>query len=77
MEILVNLLDFLMLLLHNMRNENKSHAFAIQISELLLKQRGKRTIGAQQGKQLFQFLRLIIKDKKSMISDLMTLDQED
>ena len=66
-----------MLLLHNMRNENKNHAFAINISELLLEQRSKRTIGAEQGKKLFQFLRLIIKDKNSMISDLVSLDQAD
>ena len=77
-QLLGHLLDFSMLLLHNMRNENKSHAFAIQISELLLQQRVKRVIGAQQGKQLFHFLRLVIKDKKSLVSDLVKLqDQEE
>ena len=65
------LLDLTMLLLFNLRHLNQSHAFAISLVELLLDQRKSKTMSPQAGKQLFHFLRLIIKDKKAQLSELV------
>ena len=61
--ILRYVLNFVMVLLSILREENKSHAFASDIADLLISRQNKSQISNERARELFCFLRLIVKDK--------------
>ena len=68
--ILRYVLNFVMVLLSILREENKSHAFASDIADLLISRQNKSKISNERARELFCFLRLIVKDKIAQVEAL-------
>ena len=74
--ILRHLLDFTMVLLSILQAENKSHSFATEVAELLLSRYTTGDIDVGRARELFYFLRLIVKDKMTQVEALCEIESD-